>query len=170
MSEAARHLETLPATTTDGLEDLFDAEVIPGTTSDSLVGATEGVPVEEAAKALGLSVKTVKDRLRKGSLTGYKSPDKFGEKWMVCLDRDYLVVPRSPEGLPGATEPVGPSPDLQALLAVLESKDRELQAAAFRNGYLEAQLSERDQQIKLLTDSQHQPKWWHRIRSWLTAK
>ncbi|MGL1143238.1 hypothetical protein ACSTLN_23940, partial [Vibrio parahaemolyticus] len=62
MSEAARDLNIFSATTAEGLEELFDAEVIPGTTDPYQVGPTEGLPVEEAAKVLGISVKTVKDR------------------------------------------------------------------------------------------------------------
>jgi hypothetical protein len=170
MSEPARDLEVIPATSTDGLDDLFDAEVVPGSTGDSMVGPTDGIPVEEAATALGLSVKTVKDRLRKGTLTGFKKRDRFGEKWMVCLGTDYHATEPDYQVVPGPTEPVMPSAEMRALLAVLESKDRELQAASFRNGYLEAQLAERDQQLKLLTDSQHQSKWWHKVRSWFAGQ
>jgi len=43
---------------------------------------------------------------------------------------------------------------------------RQLQAAVFRNGYLEAQLETKDSEIKLLTDSQQQAKatWWQRFK------
>lgn len=43
---------------------------------------------------------------------------------------------------------------------------KELEGATFRIGYLEAQLAEREQQIKLLTDSQHRPGWWARFKKW----
>jgi hypothetical protein len=43
---------------------------------------------------------------------------------------------------------------------------KELEGATFRIGYLEAQLAERDQQIRLLTDSQHNPGWWARFKKW----
>lgn len=43
---------------------------------------------------------------------------------------------------------------------------KELEGATFRIGYLEAQLAERDQQIKLLADSQHKPGWWARFKKW----
>ena len=46
----------------------------------------------------------------------------------------------------------------------------QLQHATYRNGWLESKLEElqkdieqRDQAIKLLTDSQHKTKWWHQI-------
>lgn len=171
MSEPASNLDAILPVTTEGLDDLFEAEVLPGPTTDYQVGPTEGVPVDQAAKVLGLSVKTIKDRLRKGTLSGFKKRDRFGEKWMVCLDVDYQVVPgptdQDYQVVPGPTEP---SSELQALLTVLENKDRELQAAAFRNGYLEAQLAERDQQIKLLNDSQHKPGWWARFTKWCVGQ
>lgn len=175
MSDTVRNIDVIQSATTEGLEDLFDAEVLPGTTTDYQVGPTEGIPAEQAAKALGLSVKTVKDRLRKGTLTGFKKRDRFGAKWMVCLGRDYQVIPGPTEPdyqvVPGPTDQVLPgTTELQALLAVLENKDRELQAASFRNGYLEAQLAERDQQIKLLTDSQHKPSRWARFKKWCAGQ
>jgi hypothetical protein len=43
---------------------------------------------------------------------------------------------------------------------------RHLQAAVFRNGYLEAQLEGKDNEIKLLTDREQQSKatWWQRFK------
>ncbi len=195
MSDTARDYQLFPATITEGLDELFDAEVLPGTTKYYQGGPTEGLPVDQAAKVLGLSAKTIKDRLRKGSLAGYKVADKFGDKWMVCLDRDALVLPGTTNRddlvgatlvcptngddlvLPGhpnsevaPTESTGQTPEMLALLALLEQRDRELQAAAFRNGYLESQLETQREQIKLLTDSQHKTTWWHRFRSWFAGQ
>ncbi|HMY52694.1 MAG TPA: helix-turn-helix domain-containing protein, partial [Candidatus Obscuribacter sp.] len=106
---------------TNGLDALFDAEVLPGTTSDYQVVPTIGVSVQEAAKVLGLSVKTVKDRLRKGTLAGFKKKDKFGDAWLVSLEqsglvgttRDYQVGPTEDSGLVGTTRDyqVGPTED-----------------------------------------------------------
>ena len=44
--------------------------------------------------------------------------------------------------------------------------EAQLQAATWRNGYLEAQLEAERQQVKLLTDSQHKPGWWPRFKKW----
>ncbi|MES6452285.1 hypothetical protein U6V07_12165, partial [Cutibacterium acnes] len=67
------------------------------------------------------------------------------------------------EGAPEHTQnlreqPSGPSlrlQELESLLSVIREKDQLLQAATYRNGYLEAELAHRDREIKLLTDSQH---------------
>ncbi len=53
-----------------------------------------------------LSPKTIKDRLRKGSLRGFKAKAKFGERWLVCLDLEALVAPTELKGLPGQDEVV----------------------------------------------------------------
>jgi len=41
-----------------------------------------------------------------------------------------------------------------------------LDAATARILYLQDQLDQKDQQIKLLTDSQHKPSWWRKLASW----
>jgi len=58
------------------------------------------------------------------------------------------------------------APNLTPLVELLEKKDRELEAASYRIGYLEAQLETERQQVKLLTDSQHKLSWWTKFISW----
>ena len=43
---------------------------------------------------------------------------------------------------------------------------RDLEAATYRIGYLEAQLESERNQVKLLTDRLHKPVWWHRFCAW----
>ncbi len=47
---------------------------------------SEGVSLEEASKVLGLHMDTVRKRLQKGKIRGFKVADKFGEKWLVHQD------------------------------------------------------------------------------------
>ena len=61
-------------------------------------------------------------------------------------------------------------PELNRMLALIQEKDKLLQAATFRNGYLEAQLENREREIKLLTDNQHKRGGWVRFWSWFTGK
>jgi hypothetical protein len=171
MTDTARDYQTLTTADTNGMDDFFVEPVGPSNTRDDSVALTqeevaptEGIPVEEAAKLLGLSVKTIKDRLRKGTLQGFKQRQKFGDRWMVCLGRDYLVVRGTTEDVlsqpewDGVVAPLegGPaaSQNLDALVALLAKKDQDLQAATWRNGYLEAILSEKNAQLKLLPDYQ----------------
>jgi hypothetical protein len=175
MSQPANDLHVQPATTTEGLDELFDAEVLPGPTDPYQVGPTEVLPVEEAAKLLGISAKTVKDRLRKGTLTGFKKKDRFGEKWMVCLGRDYQVVPGPTDSVQiGSPYQVGPTDEQSAVIAAYKEQIKELQnkldAAAYRLGYLEHERETHVEQIKLLTDSQHEPGWWARFTKWCAGQ
>jgi hypothetical protein len=42
--------------------------------------------LEESARLLNLHVDTIKKRLRKGTLKGFKVQEKFGEKWFVSSE------------------------------------------------------------------------------------
>jgi hypothetical protein len=59
-----------------------------------------------------------------------------------------------------------PASELDGHLTLIKELQAQVQAAAFRNGYLESKLEERDREIKLLTDSQHKQGWWVRFSSW----
>lgn len=67
-------------------------------------------------------------------------------------------------------------PALDRLVASLEKKDtviesqaHQLKAAGDVIMYLRSQLEEKDDRIKLLTDSQHKPGWWSRFCSWFKS-
>jgi hypothetical protein len=55
-------------------------------------------------------------------------------------------------------------------LELIRDLQNQLQAASFRNGYLESQLENQREQIKLLTDSQHKGGWWARFSSWFFGR
>ncbi len=62
---------------------------------------------------------------------------------------------------------------IQRLLEQVETErnyskalNERLEAANHRNGYLEAQVDQQVEHIKLLTDSQHKTGWWSRFCSW----
>ncbi|MBI2811353.1 MAG: hypothetical protein HYX67_11055 [Candidatus Melainabacteria bacterium] len=106
----------------DGLEDVFDVEPVTGTGAEPIPGTPEpvtgasgpvtdapGVPVEQAALALGTSVNALKKRLRKGSLLGTKVESKHGEKWFVAYSELANLAPVPGTGAPdfaGIPEPV----------------------------------------------------------------
>jgi chromosome segregation ATPase len=64
--------------------------------------------------------------------------------------------------------------ELRTRIDQLESKldkaQREVQSAAFRNGYLESQIEAERQNIKLLTDRQATTSYWSRFKSWLLGQ
>ena len=192
MSDTARDIELLDNASPEGLDDLFEIEASPDATQvlpgEGLPSATLFCSVEEAAQRLNVSPRTVVKKLRKGSLAGFKSQGKYGEKWVVSLEGLPSATLEVEEVSLGATQvlpgEVLPSatlstdidsavqePEIIGLLPLFEKQSKELQAAYWRNGRLEtlveeleARLSLQQEQIKLLTDSQHKPGWWQRVK------
>lgn len=184
MTEAARDLNVLPATTTEGLDELFDGNELDVSQGANIVrlDASHDEPganwlsVEEAADRLGISVRAVQKRLKKGTLSGQKEKTANGGRWLVdgneldasqganivrvdanCHEQD------ANHDEPGASSEIASDKLIRDLQAKLE-------AASYRIGYLEAQLETERQQIKLLTDSQHKPGWWARFKKWCAAQ
>jgi hypothetical protein len=159
-------------------------------------GSKVEVPVEKAAELLGLSINAIHKRLRKKTLPGRKVPGKFKDQWLVLLDETQLPIhieieeiehepgvspgfsQDSPGQASGFSHKVSELPEIQpkGQYEFIRELQIKLETLTYRNGYLESQLaerdkdiSERDQQIKLLTDSRHKAKWWQRIGRWLTG-
>ncbi len=155
------------------------------------------ISVEEAASLLKISTNAVCKRLRKGSLVGKKIQGKFKDEWIVegaglieVLDLDFSQGHHQdgPETATPETSSVqdqtkdspssvheGPNPT-SMLVELVEKQAAKLEAAAGQIGYLQAQLESqtkaletRDEQIKLLTDSQHKAGWWSRFCSWFKS-
>lgn len=178
-----------------------------------LAEAPEGYwTTDEAAKHLGVSQRTVFKRLKEGSIKGIRVQGKYRVEWRiepietsvpgieVAFEDDDEIrsgYGADQEGAPDRAQNLreqasGASlrlQELESLLGVIREKDQLLQAATYRNGYLEAQLAHREQEIKLLTDSQHKREadlqtrdqelrqmlqshnqsGWNRFWSWLTG-
>lgn len=183
--------------------DFFDAgptQVVTGPALEAVANpAQAGVTLEEASRLLSLHVDTIKKRLRKGTLKGFKVQEKFGEKWFVCAEElpgptQAVIGPTLEAVTDPALEavaeaaqivtdpaqavalPIDISPALERLVASLEKKDvviesqaHQLKAAGDVIMYLRAQLDEKETQLKLLTDSQHKKGWWTRFCSWFVG-
>ena len=97
MSDTARSYQTDSPADTTGLDDFFASEELkaipreePGIACSAVKASTwddqaspDGVPVDQAAKLLGISANAVVKRLNKGKLSGFKVAGQFGQKWMV---------------------------------------------------------------------------------------
>lgn len=174
MTDSARDLQTDDPAATDGLDEIFDVREL-----DDELGANHEpkgancLTVEEAASLLGISNRAVQKRLKKGSLHGWKAKTTNGERWVVDADELPSMLDANPVRLGSSGRELDREPYQPDLFTIqLQSK---LEAATYRIGYLEAQLSERlrdieerDASIKLLTDSQHnKTSWWSRLKVWL---
>jgi len=164
----------------DGMEDVFAQTVhrVIDNTDDSVHTVGTGGDLwtlNQAAEQLKVSLVTVRRRLQTGKLKGFKIEGLNGPEWrivpphqMACTVDDQTV-----QGVIDNTDhsvhTVGDHPDqvlISEHLDVIREMQAKLEALTYRNGYLEAQLENRDSQIKLLTDTQHKRGWWTSFCSW----
>ncbi|HNB20830.1 MAG TPA: helix-turn-helix domain-containing protein [Candidatus Obscuribacter sp.] len=167
MPEEAHKL-TSPATVdTTGLEDFF---------SSRDKADPEDLTLEEAAKRLNLSERTVQRRLKHGQLIGYKVSGPRGPEWRIklesCEDTTLRLLPTSDDTTFSSED----TTDVESVSSEdmtddnrtaaahayvqftdfykdqIETLQEKLEAATYRNGYLEAQLSNAETQLKLLPD------------------
>lgn len=188
MTDTARNIEPLDPASTDGMADLFEplATSAQHSTDQSPATPDQGITIDQAAGFLRVSPRTILRRLQKGTLPGFKVQGQFGLEWRVSP----LTIPAQHSadlGLPTSVQCVATpiqslttsdqsDPELikelrqqisdlkNELDKKISEAQREIQAAAFRNGYLESQLENHKEEIKLLTDSQHKPGWWDRFK------
>ncbi len=146
--------------------------------------------VDEAAEKLGLSVRAVQKRLKKGTLRGRKQKTDRGERWLIEVreldasqdanplddgsfvreqdanqrnDNPFAAPESRADQLPEASK----SEERDDLIKEMQSK---IEALTWRNGYLESQLENHREQLKLLTDSQSKRALWGRFWSWFVGK
>lgn len=186
-----------PVVSVEEFTELFEPGPAQAVTSPTLEAVADplqaGVSLEEASHLLNLHVDTIKKRLRKGTLKGFKVQEKYGDKWFVSAeelpgpaqavtgptleavaDPIQVVANHTPESV---ADPALLSPALERLVVSLEKKDaviesqaHQLKAAGDVIMYLRTQLEEKDTQLKLLTDSQHKSGWWVRFCSWFVGR
>ena len=169
------------ASNIEGLDKIFETDAITAIDRDNsdncptpLPNTSDKLPdltPEEAAQVLGKSARTIRRMLEKGSLTGYKINGKKRDEWRIPAGEvsdisDLVTVTKSVTDHDDDRLVLELRSRIDQLESKLEGAQREIQAAAFRNGYLESQTELKDQQIKLLTDSQHKIGWWAKFSSW----
>ena len=157
----------------EGLEDLFidDVTVAQPSHNPCAALAQGGLTFKAACDYFGLKPTALRLRIKSGDIAADKINGANGPEWRIYPDK-----PAQPLRDPSATVALPlHNPDSNKLLEIvqnlqnkLDNANQQLQAASFRNGYLESQLQERDKEIKLLTDSQHK-NWWTRLKSRFTS-
>jgi len=182
----AKPKEDLTVVTVQGFEPLFEppsstptdtGSNTPSNTPATVVTVTTtptGWTLKMASENLGLSMNTIRKRIKDRELHGYKVTGPNGPEWRIT----------PPQGTPSNTSSITPTesvtvtstPTIEALLKVIENQTKQIDASAEQLKaasqvimYQKLQLEERDEQIKLLTDSQHKQGWWPRLKSWLTS-
>ena len=167
MPQEAHKLSVEVTADTTGLDDFFSCH-------DK--AEQEDLTLEDAAKRLNLSERTVQRRLKNGQLKGYKIAGPRGPEWRIkvesCEDTTVQAFAASDDTTFSTDDTTivetvsteDTTRDSKATTAnvftqfaefyhvQIETLQEKLEAATYRNGYLEAQLSSAESQLKLLPD------------------
>lgn len=183
MSEPAPELRATETLTTEGLDDLFiDVSEVQLHAVETQLHATaaqsnataRSCTVKEASELLGVPTSTIYRRIKAGKYSVIGN-DETGAQ-IISLQ----LRPTAPSQLDAVetqlhavaaqsdaveTQLDAARSDNESLAALVEMS-KKLEAANYRIGWLESQLLEREREVKLLTDSQHKPGWWARLKKW----
>jgi excisionase family DNA binding protein len=108
------------------------------------------VPIAEAARRMGVSVDTVKRRLRNGELQGYKQPGRGGFSWLIEMDDSS---PSNSSGNTSANATVNaPANDgeTQALRELVDTLRSQVTAQQNQLESYQQQFEAKDRQIEQL--------------------
>jgi hypothetical protein len=172
----------------DGFDEIFmESEPVAEPLRDAITTPPIGLTFKEACEHFGLKATALRVRIKSGEVAAEKVEGANGPEWRI-----YPTQPLRNHSA-GVAQPSQSNKLLdivQDLQAKLDRANQQLQAAGFRNGYLEAQSESHKEQMKLLPDLQTQAMeasqlkerlavteadlkrikatWWCRIWAWLT--
>lgn len=146
------------STETAGLDQLFEVDCQPDASVTGVTSQTDAidVSVSEAANLLGITERSVWRRIRQGKL----SSKLIGGKAILTLRQSDIVTRQTDTKNSRTDQPTdvsvisSSSTDGAHTIELLAEFATKLEAATYRNGYLEAQLDAHKEQIKLLPDYQ----------------
>ena len=146
---------------TNGLEKLFKSSAKDEITTAETINELK---LTEASQKYKVTERTILRWLKEGRLTGYKIDGNHGMEWRITGESKEYIETQMIEDehtFMSTDDPSMTSKSVDSLITMidklstkLESTQKDLQAASFRNGWLEAQLSTREEQLKLLEDKQ----------------
>lgn len=168
MTNISTRIQNRETASTEGIELFEESDKWDGHCPLQVVDADISVPdwtPEEASKILGKSVRTIRRLLREGTLEGYKIPGTRRDEWRVKAVNESVIESVS---VPVNSNSV--RDENERLWQLLKDKDGKIEALVMRTGYLEALLSEREKELRLLTDSRDNRPWWQRFGQWVTFR
>ncbi|MEM0143852.1 MAG: helix-turn-helix domain-containing protein [Candidatus Parvarchaeum sp.] len=171
---------------TAGLDELFDTPVI----------SNNELKLSEASQKYKVTERTILRWLKEGRLMGYKSNGVHGIEWRITGESDKCnnILPDEDKSISAfedasiidiVDQELSSNSDASLLAIInkltnqLETAQNNLQAASYRNGWLEAQLQVKDEQLKLLEDKeaklteapspmqQNNVTWWKKFMRFL---
>jgi len=117
--------------------------------------------IKEAAEALGISEKTVRRRIKDGTLKAEQVPGKYGIEYRILDLKDALPLEPLDKGL-DIEEDIALAKALDIIKALQEENER----LAGQVGFLQAQVLELDSKIRLLTEPELKQSWWQKLLWW----
>lgn len=174
MEEAAIISVNAESVTVEGLEEFFvDTPDQPRTILEST--PDQGWTLSEAAEAHNVTERTIRRWIKEQVLSAWKVEGPRGPEWRInpgsSVDKSSVQA--------GSTVDLEPvvvhednkwSEELDRLWELLKEKDSKIEALTMRTGYLQHQVESQQDQLKLLTDSQHKAGWWQRFKSWVQGR
>lgn len=195
--EPAKEVKT-DSLSVEGLEEVFDqpSHTLRSMDDETVHTASTDLDqwtISEAAQQLKLSTGTIRRRLQNGRLKGFKVEGLNGPEWRIIRPGSIVeaVIENTENPIETLTsqadygihtqiknidQPVQAVPShpghtvINEHLEVIKEMQSKLEALTYRNGYLEAQLENHQETIKLLTDSQHKRGRWLSFWSWFTGR
>ncbi len=171
-----------------GLEQLFSATADPNSTSlDS--SADQGWTLAQAARAFDVTERTIRRWIKEQRLPAWKVAGPRGPEWRIRTgSRLEISDDQTRSTVVQSTD----NPTILVLANLVKEQASKLEAASYRNGFLENQMLTYEQQLKLLPDFQAQAAraqvqdekvkqlevelgqikatWWYRFCAWFLGR
>ncbi len=143
-----------------------------------------GWTIEEAAKALGVSEKTVRRRIKDGTIKADQILGKYGPEYripeaqiaslrdraaLVLLDDQQDTVPPI-DAPPAPGRSAGGGIPLDRALDMIRELQSENERLAGQIGFLQAKLMDAEGKLRLLASSRPHVPWWHRLFPWTKSR
>ncbi len=111
--------------------------------------------IQEASKQLGISEKTIRRRIKAGSLSASKLPTSQGFEWRIHVDSQAVQVDghhvqEPPHAAVQLDNQPQSSSDVLKALEIIERLQRENMELAGRLGFYQARTLELEERVKLL--------------------
>lgn len=129
--------------------------------------------IKEAAEALGLSEKTVRRRIKDGTLKADQTPGKYGVEYRITDLEDVLPLDKSLDMDKGQDMDTGLEKAVDTTLVkaldIIKALQEKNERLAAQVGFLQAQVLELDNKVRLLTEHKRRRPWWQRVLWWRTT-
>jgi excisionase family DNA binding protein len=122
----------------------------------------QGLTVAEAAKALGLSERTVRRQIKSGKIKAELVLGRYGEEYRIELGEVAAPVEGVERDLSNAVDKAQDSV-LDKALDMVKSLQQEKAELYAQVAYWQSQFRHLEEQVKLLTEAKR-PRWWRWLR------